>query len=243
MNRILPIALALSSVAGTVSFAVAAGAGGIAGGTPNGPDVIVSNLDGLQLYGIEGDMSCYAMTTVSCNLGEADAEWFAFTNHHPVIAQNMYRLKNGRFEQIGLAWLKHGFCAADSCFNACGSPCEPNGSCDFLGTHATDTYDAFLNADQTNLGPRSEVNAWTGFYPYPPLIPNWGQTGNEVYKRLQVHTVDVNPALNAARCTSAKASTSARMNNPSTATTTCRIDRQSSLLRSAHRGMCRSPGA
>lgn len=169
------------------------------GGTLNGPDVIVHNIgSALTLYGTIGGVSAYAMTTVSCNLGEQDAIWIDCLsgpqcNQHPVIVQNMYRLKGGRFEQIGLAWLKHGWCAADA--PSCGSPYEPNGSCDWLGTHATDTYGASLNADQQDLGPRSEVNAWTGVFPYPYVL-NWNLTGNSIYKRLQIKVDDVNPSLN-----------------------------------------------
>ncbi len=169
------------------------------GGTLNGPDVIVHNIgSALSLYGTIGGVSAYAMTTVSCNLGEDNAIWIdclsgPLCNQHPVIVQNMYRLKSGRFEQIGLAWLKHGWCAADA--PSCGSPYEPVGSCDWLGTHATDTYGAGLNADQQDLGPRSEVNAWTGVFPYPYQL-NWNLTGNSIYKRLQIKVDDVNPALN-----------------------------------------------
>lgn len=169
------------------------------GGTPNGPDVIVSNIGStLSLYGTLSGVSAYAMTTVSCNLGEQDAIWIDCLsgpqcNQHPVIVQNMYRLKSSRFEHIGLAWLKHGWCAADA--PSCGSPYESNGSCDWLGTHATDTYGASLNAAQDDLGPRSEVNAWTGVFPYPYIL-NWNQTGNSTYKRLQIKVDDINPAMN-----------------------------------------------
>lgn len=170
------------------------------GGTPNGPDVIVSQIGAtLQLNGTVGNISAYSMTTVSCNLGEADAIWIDCSNgpqcnQHPVIGQNYYRLKAGRFEQIGMSWLKHGFCAADA--PSCGSPYEPNGSCDWLGTHATDTYGAGLNGSQSGLGPRSEVNAWTGAFPYPYNLA-WQQTGNSIYKRTQIGVADVNPSINA----------------------------------------------
>ncbi|QOJ13868.1 MAG: immunoglobulin domain-containing protein [Planctomycetia bacterium] len=175
------------------------GMGGIAGGTLNGPDVIVSTIGTtITDYTKVGTIMPYAFTTVSCNLGEADAIWIDCTsgpncNQHPVISQNMYRLKGGRFEQIGMAWLKHGFCAADA--PSCGSPYEANGSCDWLGTHATDTYSASLNAQQSNLGPRSEVNPWTGVFPYP-YIRSWGVSGNAINKRLQIQQDDLNPALN-----------------------------------------------
>jgi len=170
----------------------------IAGGTPNGPDVIVSTIGtSLDENGIIGGIGAYSMTTVSCNLGEADAIWIdsgALDTEHPVIGQNMYRLKDGRFEQIGQAWLKHGFCAADVC--SCGSPCEVNGSCDWLGTHATDTYGAGLNASQPGMGPKSEVNPWTGDFPYPYIL-NWSQSGNAIFKRLQIVQTDLDPSLNA----------------------------------------------
>lgn len=175
------------------------GLGGIAGGTANGPDVIVSTVSSFTRYGNIGGISAYAMTTVSCNLGEADAIWIDCSsgpqcNQHPVIGQNLYRLKGGRFEHIGQAWLKHGFCAADA--PSCGSPYESNGSCDWLGTHATDTYGASLNASQTNLGPKSEINPWTGVFPYP-FVLGAGVGGSAINKRLQVANVDIDPAQNA----------------------------------------------
>jgi hypothetical protein len=178
--------------------------GGVAGGTPNGPDVItafIGNPGGGDIaeYGTVSENGImyagFSAATISCNLGEADAIWLSgASNQHPVIAQNLYRLKDGRFEQIGQSWLKHGFCAADSCSPNCGSPCEPNGSCDWLGTHATDTYVATRNGQQTNCGPRYQVNAWTGSFPYPPA--NMGTTGNAAFKRLKVRVDDLNPTLN-----------------------------------------------
>jgi hypothetical protein len=60
-----------------------------------------------------------------------------------VIGQQMYRLKtvagSTRFEQIGMSWLKHGFCAADAP-SCSGGTYTPNPSCDWLGLFATDTY-------------------------------------------------------------------------------------------------------
>jgi hypothetical protein len=106
----------------------------------------------------------------------------------------MYRLKNGRFEQIGMSWLKHGFCAADASGENCGS-CASNPSCDWLGLGCTDTYDAGLNGAQSGLGPRSDINPTTGVFPYPYTIA-WQQTGNAIYKRTQVNNDDLNPAMN-----------------------------------------------
>jgi hypothetical protein len=173
--------------------------GGIAGGTLNGPDIIVSGIGNtFTEYGVVDGIGGWAMTTVSCNLGDADAIWIDSgpqPNRHPVIGQNMYRLKNGRFEHIGMSWLKHGSCAAD--FPNCGQPYEPNGSCDWLGTHAADTYNASLNGSQPGLGPRSEINPWTGAYPYP-YLNNWNLSGNAIYKRLQINQNDLDPAQNPA---------------------------------------------
>ncbi len=163
-----------------------------------GPDVIVSTIGaGVNKYGSVGNITSYAVTTVSCNIGTNQAIWIQGNNQHPVIAQNLYRYKvvdgAGRMEMVGMAWLKHGFCAADAPGPNCGT-CQNAGTCDWLGLGCTDTYGASLNGSQGNLGPRSDVNPWTGAFSYP--FPTQGQSGNVIYKRLQVNNDDLDPALN-----------------------------------------------
>ena len=168
------------------------------------PDVIVSTVgdgDGILNYGTANGITAYAYQSVSCNIGTSEAIWIdtttgQFGNQHPVIGCQLYRLFNNRFEQIGIGWLKHGFCAADapSCTNLgpAGSTYAPNGSCDWLGRYATDTYSASLNGGQGSLGPRSEVNPWTGVYPYP-----WIRQGNNssscLNKRMLARKSDMDP--------------------------------------------------
>jgi hypothetical protein len=167
------------------------------GGTAGGfPDVIVSSMASeMTNYAPVGTVGAFSMRSVSCNIGTTDAIWFAGSANHPVIPQNFYRLKGGRFEQIGMSWLKHGFCAADA--PSCpGGTYAGNGSCDWLGLFATDTYISSRNGTQVYLGPRSEVNAWTGAYPYPYIL-NWNTTGSSIFKRLQFNVADVDPSLNA----------------------------------------------
>jgi hypothetical protein len=156
------------------------------------PDVIVGDLYQLNAYGSSGGFSAYSVGTISCNVGTCWLNWIDDTNQHPVIGQNMFRYKNGRFEQIGQSWLKHGFTALSQelCHNDCISTTGTH-----LGVHCSDPYSANLNGQQSNLGPKFEVNAHTGAYPYPPT--NGSQTGNTIFKRVQVPTVDVDPAQNA----------------------------------------------
>ncbi|MEM7165067.1 MAG: dockerin type I repeat-containing protein [Planctomycetota bacterium] len=153
-----------------------------------GPDVIVSLLPSIIKNGTLGGTSSYSMSTQSCNIGDTPAVWVPTTNQHPVIAQNFYRLENGRFEQIGMSWLKHGFCAANE--PGCGT-CQPT-ACETQGVMCADTYSVVANGTQTGMGPRSEVNAVTGTFVYP-----WGQagvSGNVLYKRLQIQNADLDPA-------------------------------------------------
>ncbi|HWB37066.1 MAG TPA: hypothetical protein VHA75_13680, partial [Rugosimonospora sp.] len=191
------------------------------------PDVIVSsvggsydNSGGIGAYGASGGIAAYAIGSDSCNIGLSPAIWIAGNNQHPVIGGEIYRLFNGRFEQIGMSWLKHGFCAADSCStgpnsggqqgclnvggrapgaSGCvvdyqGTPPTGGTGCDWLGFgRATDTYGSGLNGSQGYLGPRSEVNAWTGVYPYP-YIRQGTNPNSTLNKRLLVRTSDLDPA-------------------------------------------------
>lgn len=167
--------------------------GAVTAQTVSRPDVIVGSLPSVVNYGVSGSETAFAVGTTSCNIGSTPLIWIANNNRHPVIGQNLYRLKNDRFEMLGMSWLKHGFTALQQ--NLC-SPCtaNPNGSA--LGVGCSDPYSAGLNGSQGGLGPRSEVNATTGGFPYPwtnftPPIAN-----PSMDKRLRVQTVDVDPAFN-----------------------------------------------
>lgn len=172
---------------------IAGGIGSTALGQGNtGPDVIVGDLYDIAHYGSSGGIHAFAVGTISCNVGTQHLKWIRDTNEHPVIAQNMYRFKDGRFEQIGLSWLKHGFTALAG--NVCSTcpPGSPSGT--LLGVGCSDPYSASLNGGQTSAGPRWQVNAATGYFPYGPANPSWN--GN-IARRLQVKDEDIRPALNA----------------------------------------------
>ncbi len=170
----------------------------LARGSGAGADVIVGDLEGpIIRWGEVGGISAYSVGTHSCNVGDVPLPWIANTNEHPVIAQNLYRLHDGRFEQIGMSWLKHGFSALT--LDLCSGDCVDPGTSSQLGVGCSDPYNAGLNGNQTGsagnggLGPRFEVNAATGFFQYPYTAQGMG--GNAIYKRLQVHSDDLDAAL------------------------------------------------
>jgi len=163
-----------------------------------GPDVIVGSLPDVASYGSLGGIAAFAVGTTSCNIGRQVLVWIQNNNQHPVIGQNMFRYKDGRFEQIGQSWLKHAFTALQGqvCNNIC--TCTPNPSGTALGVGCSDPYSAGLNGSQGGLGPRSEVNATTGFYPYGFCVqfacdPS---TSSNINRRLQVLESDLAPAQN-----------------------------------------------
>ena len=132
-------------------------------------------------------------TTISCNtrpnnVGQTISgtfyeypvpEWYAAWDgdlpandargaRHPYIAINTYRLNaEGRLEQLGAAWVKHGWYAASASQGtvggANGQPACGTGSCagpdnTALGANCSDTYGASLNVAADDVGPRSEIN-------------------------------------------------------------------------------------
>ncbi len=130
-----------------------------------GADVIVGSLPSIQNWNtgnpVQGSYA-YSVATTSCNIGTQVLDWFVGPNpRHPVIAQNLYRYHDGRFEQIGQSWLKHGFCALQQ--PLCGA-CSPvcGGCCAQLGVGCSDPYSASRNGTFGNLGPRSEIDAHDG---------------------------------------------------------------------------------
>jgi hypothetical protein len=160
-----------------------------------GPDVIVGDLTDVACFGQLNGIAAYAVGTNACNIGDEPVNWVSGVNQHPVIAQNMFRFSpagGGRFEQIGQSWLKHGFASTNSTF--CGTCTQPPGEFTQLGVGCSDAYGSGLNGERVFLGPRSEVNATTGAYPFPHGSPS---DTSAIAGRLQVFFADVNPPANA----------------------------------------------
>ena len=178
------------------------------GGTSDtmaGPDVIVGAVPDVARYNqntVNGVVwMAYAFGSTSCNIGTSQLGWYANTANHPVIPQNAYRIKNGRMEQIGMSWMKYGFCALQQ--TLCGTCQSAGGGCpSLLGIGCSDPYTASLNGTQGDLGPRSKVNLSTGVFPADtsaevatwPAIPS---TQNNIGRRVQIKADDLNPTLNA----------------------------------------------
>ncbi len=180
--------LSIARAVGALSLALST----FAGAQATGPDVIVGDLYDLASHGASGATHAYSVGTISCNVGTVNLSWVASTNQHPVIGCSLYRVKNGRFEQIGISWLKHGFTAlTGSVCDSCNNP----GTGSLLGVGCSDPYSAGLNGSPGGLGPRVQVNPFTGFFNYPYA---YGPTGpSTINGRVQVASADVDPALNA----------------------------------------------
>jgi hypothetical protein len=167
------------------------------GGVAAGADVIVGAIPNVSKYGsvvVSGrTVMAYAIGTTSCNIGTAQLEWFAQPdNRHPFIPMNAFRYRNGRFEQIGMSWGKHGFTALQQ--TLCGT-CQASSTGNYLGIGCSDPYSSSLNGGQSGLGTRSEVNAATGAFPgtYNSGMPSAAAT---IGRRLQIDSEFLDPAVN-----------------------------------------------
>ncbi len=84
-------------------------------------------MSGLAQFGSSGTQVGLATGATSCNNGNVPYHFYLLPNpDHSVVSQNFYRMSGGannndRFEQLGYAWNKHMFGAAQE--NACGFGC------------------------------------------------------------------------------------------------------------------------
>ena len=190
--RRLCIVLALVVTSSLISATAVAGVSNNTCEEGEAPDVIVGSIQSFTKFGTSNGITAWAFGTTSCNEGTCWLDWFQHpSNLHPVIGQTMYKLMDGRMEMIGQGWLKHGFFALSQtlCFPDCIGT-----SGTLLGVHCSDPYSSGLNGQQTNLGPKFEVNAATGVHPHP--VHGISATGNSIFKRLQVHNTDLDPLAN-----------------------------------------------
>ncbi len=188
---------------GTWDFAISGGdgfieitPGGSTGGCPSpsvGPNITAGDLDSAIAYGDQAGTSAYSFATSACNMGDAELVWIGASEQHPVVGHNVYRYENGRFEQLGMGWVKHGFAALqrDLCCT-----CIPSSTIASLGVGCSDPYSASLNGTQHTLGPRTEINAFSGQVAWPigsqVTVP---PSTTILDRRVQVPTGAMDPAL------------------------------------------------
>ena len=161
-----------------------------------GPDMAVTGIDGLIQVGRVGETVALSLESTICNVGTEPVDWVANPDpNHPFLIFNLYRLENDRFEQMGESWAKHGITASQD--EKCGVPCNEFVFGLRLGVGCSDTYGQDLNSDQSHMGPRSEINPWTGYFEYPgSYIDVHGQDlHDEVEHRLQARDSDIDPLL------------------------------------------------
>lgn len=195
-----PVLRCLAAALSLTVLVLILAASGPADAGSSGPDVAAIYLLDTVNKGGDGTFRGYAIGATACNVGTQPVQWCDNAGgcglgttpaDHPVIAQNMYRLKDGRFDQIGASWLKHGFASANFPDAGCGAACiNPPLGLNQLGLGCIDTYNANTNAFRP-LGRRSEVNAATGVFPMPP--GGGGSLTNEYDQRLKVLQADLEP--------------------------------------------------
>jgi len=154
------------------------------------PDVILGDLQGVSRLGAVDGIAAFSVGSTECNLGTCWLDYFAATARHPVFTMNLHRIENGRFRQLGMGWAVHRYLALSS--PVCSTACEPT-SGTHLGVACSTTDSSSINGAQFRAGPRSEIDASDGSFPFPATDLN--TEGDAIYKRLQVAESELDPAL------------------------------------------------
>lgn len=162
-----------------------------------GANVHIGELNELKQFGRVGDTVGLLGDAPICNDGTSELDWLTgIGERHPFLNYNLYRLKNGRLEQIGQSWTKHAQGAAQE--DACGLGCNPHPTADRLGVGCSDTYSAaFSNNTLSFFGPRSEINPWTGSFSYPGSHISQGpHSHGAIDHKMHVRDADLDPSQN-----------------------------------------------
>lgn len=129
-------------------------------------DVQLLEVSSVQQVARAGGRVVIAPSASLKNIGTANVPWhskFSGTfppygnDQHPFLVWNLYRLHDGRFEQLGRSWVKHAFLTINS-------SCQPGACTDghILGLGCEDVYGVGTNTSTSSLGPRPEITASSG---------------------------------------------------------------------------------
>lgn len=184
-----------------------------------GPDITVWRIESTVRYGPVNNVWGYSVGTDACNIGSVPVQWCDHSDRddcnsvegnaitdHPVISSNLYRLRNGRFQQLGKSLMKHGFASANDNKTPCrgndgtGNPKGCVGAETIVGptlnVGCTDFYGPTTNARQP-MAPRSEIDSPAlGLFDTDYTRPSSSLSVTSIDGVLQVHDADIDPTLN-----------------------------------------------
>jgi len=155
-----------------------------------GPDAVSVLTETVGAWGCANGIQAYFVSGGVCNVGTAPLRGNTnlSLNEHAMMTQNLYRLRNNRFEQIGMSWVKHDDWTLG--YNSCGSlSCVSASSLGALGVGCNDIYTECRNGLQGYLGPRSQINAATG--ERPEGAQSYCNPASVMACRLQVQQADL----------------------------------------------------
>lgn len=135
----------------------------------------------------------FAVGGVWCNAGADPLSWIATDERHPVTGTNLLRVDDGRLVQIGASWAWHHACPLQT--SLCGACTPEPGFCpSSLGVGCSTTSTASALGQQSQLGPRSQIDASVVVFPFPFSAPPASGT---LARRCRVALADLDPALHA----------------------------------------------
>lgn len=111
-------------------------------------------------------------------------------DQHPYLIWNLYRLYDGKIEQIGRSGMKHAFLTTNQ--GCSSSPGSGGSDSHILGRSCSDTYGTGNNDSNEDLGPRGEVVPATGEWGRCGSIYdsdcdlNWGAGNNNEYSQRMI---------------------------------------------------------
>lgn len=164
-----------------------------------GEDVEGKNV---EYYGNDNGVLSYNFTTTICNGGDQPVSLGGLDELHPVIGQNLYRIMDGRIEQIGQGFAKHIYTDfLDE--GSCGTCAESAASTGMLHPGCSETYGAkYINYGPDGFGyhedgPKFQINPTTGDLDLPTLYPPCAAFWlGEAVSHIEVEEDDIDPNWN-----------------------------------------------
>lgn len=151
-----------------------------------GPDLVMGDAPSVANFNSIGGIEALSLGYQPCNVGSVGVAYSASTSSHPVYGSSLYRLKtvagSMRIEEVGQSWLRHGFFALSQGLRCTCSPTDGS----TLGPGCSDSL-SNSGAGVSSWGPRWQIDAADGTFPYPPANPP--HTGLD--RLLQVHVADL----------------------------------------------------